>query len=275
MYIASAGLAIYRAALTDPAVQQVTLLTRRAVPAWAQLPPNATEKTETIIHTDFKTYPPDLARRLAEHDALIWALGRSAVGMSEEDYTELTYEYTLSAARALKEAGAGTAEKPFRFVFISGEGADPTGKSGQMWARVKVCSIRAEGSMDSSTNADGCHVQGRVERELPELFKGTNMTAHIYRPAYFSPSKKYPEDRLHQRSALFRMADNIMGPAFKTLTPSFYSPVEDLGRFAVEVAKGRWDGSAVLKALDDWEKERTQVGLDRGTNIGGSGGPSQ
>ena len=142
---ASAGLAIYRAALTDPAVQQVTLLTRRAVPAWAQLPPNATEKTETIIHTDFKTYPPDLARRLAEHDALIWALGRSAVGMSEEDYTELTYEYTLSAARALKEAGAGTAEKPFRFVFISGEGADPTGKSGQMWARVKVCSIRARG----------------------------------------------------------------------------------------------------------------------------------
>ena len=145
MYIASAGLAIYRAALTDPAVQQVTLLTRRAVPAWAQLPPNATEKTETIIHTDFKTYPPDLARRLAEHDALIWALGRSAVGMSEEDYTELTYEYTLSAARALKEAGAGTAEKPFRFVFISGEGADPTGKSGQMWARVKVCSVRARG----------------------------------------------------------------------------------------------------------------------------------
>ena len=131
MYIASAGLAIYRAALTDPAVQQVTLLTRRAVPAWAQLPPNATEKTETIIHTDFKTYPPDLARRLAEHDALIWAMGRSAVGMSEEAYTELTYTYTLSAARALKEAGAGSPEKPFRFVFISGEHADPTGKSGQ------------------------------------------------------------------------------------------------------------------------------------------------
>ena len=65
--------------------------------------------------------------------------------MSEEDYTELTYEYTLSAARALKEAGAGTAEKPFRFVFISGEGADPTGKSGQMWARVKVCSVRVGG----------------------------------------------------------------------------------------------------------------------------------
>ena len=76
------------------------------------------------------------------------------------------------------------------------------------------------------------------------------MTAHIYRPAYFSPSKKYPEDRLHQRSALFRVADNIMGPAFKTLTPSFYSPVEDLGRFAVEVAKGRWPQQTLFRNAD-------------------------
>ncbi|RPD56900.1 hypothetical protein L226DRAFT_615315 [Lentinus tigrinus ALCF2SS1-7] len=223
-----AGLAIYRAALSDPTVQQVTLLTRRAVPSWAKLPPSVNDKTETIIHTDFKTYPPDLARRLAEHDALIWALGRSAVGMSEEAYTELTYEYTLSAARALKEAGAGSAEKPFRFVFISGEHADPTGKSRQMWANVK----------------------GRVERELPELFEGTNMTAHIYRPGYFFPSNKYPEDRLNQRSALLRVADVAMGPLMRALMPSLYAPVEDLGRFAVEVAKGRWPQQILFRNAD-------------------------
>ena len=65
-----AGLAIYRAALADPAVQRVTLLTRRPLPSWAELPANATEKTEVILHSDFKTYPPDLARRLAtENDA--------------------------------------------------------------------------------------------------------------------------------------------------------------------------------------------------------------
>ncbi|KAI0711500.1 hypothetical protein C8Q76DRAFT_797787 [Earliella scabrosa] len=223
-----AGLAIYRAALNDPAVQHVTLLTRRAVPEWAKLPPNAADKTETILHSDFKTYPPDLARRLAEHDALIWALGKSAVGMSEADYTELTYEYTLAAARALKDAGAGSADKTFRFLFISGELADPTGKSSQMWARVK----------------------GRVERELPELFKGTNISAHVYRPGYFFPSKEYPDDRLNQRGATMRVLDNIMTPLYKTLTPSLYSPIDELGRFAVEVAKGRWPHQELFRNAD-------------------------
>lgn len=137
LYVA-AGLATYRAALNDPDVEHITLLTRRAVPSWAKLPPNAAEKTEVVLHSDFKTYPPDLAARLASHDAFIWALGKSSAGMSEEEYTELTLGYTLAAARALKDAGAGSAEKPFRFVYISGELADPTGESRKMGARVKV-----------------------------------------------------------------------------------------------------------------------------------------
>ena len=134
-----AGLAVYRAALADPAVQQVTLLTRRPVPSWAVLPPNAQNKTETIIHKDFTTYSPDLAHRLAGHDGLVWALGKSSLGMTEEEYTELPYGYTMAAARALKDAGAGSTETPFHFVFVSGNRADPTEQSSQMWARVKVC----------------------------------------------------------------------------------------------------------------------------------------
>lgn len=133
-----AGLAAYRAAVVDSAVDGITLLTRRPVPTWAKLPPQAAQKTTTILHQDFKTYPPDLARQLAENDALVWALGKSSMGMSEEQYNELTYEYTMAAARALKDAGAGSPERPFRFVFVSGEHADPTGESRQAWARIKV-----------------------------------------------------------------------------------------------------------------------------------------
>ena len=126
--------------------------------------------------------------------------------MTEEEYTELTYEYTLAAARALKEAEAGSAEKPFRFVYISGENADPTGKSGQMWARVKVCIATSELMLLATVLTWTTDLQGRVERELPELFEGTNLTAHIYRPGYFFPSKKYPEDRLNPEVERLRNA---------------------------------------------------------------------
>lgn len=143
----TAGLAAYRAALVDPAIDGVTLLTRRPVPSWAKLPPQAVAKTTTILHQDFKSYPADLAQQLAEHDGLVWALGKSSVGMSEEQYTELTYNYTMSAAKALKEAGAGPEEKPFRFVYVSGEHADPTGESRQAWARVKVRMIYSPTSL--------------------------------------------------------------------------------------------------------------------------------
>lgn len=139
-----AGLNIYRAALTDPSISAVTLLLRREMPSWAVLPANAAEKTTTIIHDDFASYPSDLASRLAQHDACIWALGTSSNGVKEADYTRITYEYPMAMAKALKDAGAGNdrpADKPFRFVFFSGEMADPEEKSGQMWARVKASYI--------------------------------------------------------------------------------------------------------------------------------------
>ena len=78
---------------------------------------------------------------MAEHDALIWAVGRTSFGISEKDYTSLTYEYPMAALRALSDAGAGKdrpADAPFRIMYVSSELADPMQKSWRMWARVKV-----------------------------------------------------------------------------------------------------------------------------------------
>ncbi len=119
---------------------------RREMPEWAVLPPNASEKTTTIVHSNFTSYPADVSTRLAEHDACIWALGKSSLGFSEADYTVLTYDYPMALIRTLKEAGVGEnrpKDKPFRFVYISGEHADTTEKSSQMWARVKVHIVRS------------------------------------------------------------------------------------------------------------------------------------
>ncbi|OBZ77716.1 hypothetical protein A0H81_02626 [Grifola frondosa] len=223
------GLAIYRAALADPTITNITLLSRRTIPDWAQLPPNAATKTSLILHRDFLAYPPDLARQLAEHDACIWALGKSAIGMNEKDYTTLTYEYPTAFVRALRDAGVGerrTAGDPFRFVYLSGEQADTTGQARQMWARVK----------------------GRAENELTGLCDAaTNMKAHIYRPGYFAP---LPEDRKYQRSWSIGMLDRVMTPLMSTLTPSLVSPIQDLARFVVEVAKGRWPEKTLFRNAD-------------------------
>lgn len=114
---------------------------RREMPSWAVLPANASEKTTTIVHKDFTSYTPELISRLKEHDACIWAMGKSSLGIAEADYTAFTYNAPMTLATALRDAGVGqnrAANQPFRFVYISGEHADPTEKSSQMWARVKV-----------------------------------------------------------------------------------------------------------------------------------------
>jgi len=224
-----AGLAVYRAAVADSAVTHITILSRRPIPSWAVLPPDAPEKTTVIIHNDFLVYPPDLAKRLAANDACVWALGKTAVGMGEKEYTEMTYGYPMAALRALKEAGVGEGraeDSPFRFVYISGEQADPTGKSSQMWARVK----------------------GKAEVDITEFCKTTpGMAAHVLRPGYFFPSPAYPEDRKHQRSTTAYLLDYAMTPLFKALAPSLLAPTEEIGLFATALAKGRFPGQELYR----------------------------
>ncbi|KAI0722083.1 hypothetical protein C8Q72DRAFT_946961 [Fomitopsis betulina] len=78
----------------------------------------------------------------------------------------LSFGYYCATKHVLKEAGAGEGrgkDKPFTFIYISGNSAGPTKKSSQMWARVK----------------------GRTERDLTELYNSTpGINAHVFRPAY-------------------------------------------------------------------------------------------
>jgi len=134
----SAGFAAYLAALADPSVSYITLLLRREIPAWANLPSNASEKSKTIIVKDFSQYPEDVISQVADHDGCVWALGKSVRGLSDEEYMKIHVDLPLAAIEALKKAGVGNTERPFNFVYVSGEGADPSQKSMFMWARGKV-----------------------------------------------------------------------------------------------------------------------------------------
>ncbi|KAF7985984.1 hypothetical protein HWV62_41290 [Athelia sp. TMB] len=216
----AAGSEMYRAALADPAVTHITVLARRALPDWMPRPTSDRPSLAVEVVPDFLAYPADLPARLAEHDACIWALGRSAVGMSEEAYTEMTYGYVVHALDALEKGGvaarSAAAGTPFRFVFVSGEGADPEEKSWAMFGRIK----------------------GRTEKVLTSLPASSGISAAILRPAYFFPA--FPAFRQNIRGAGARALDCTLGSVFSTLTPSLYTPVEQMGQFAVELAKGRW-----------------------------------
>ena len=134
----SAGFAAYLAALADPSVSYITLLLRRDIPSWADLPSNAGEKSKTIIVKDFTQYPEDVISQIADHDGCVWALGKSVRGLSEEEYMKIHVDFPVTAVEALKKAGVGSTGKPFSFVYVSGEGADPSQKSMFMWGRGKV-----------------------------------------------------------------------------------------------------------------------------------------
>lgn len=143
-----------RALLADDAVTHVTTLTRRPLPSWIVLSgginvtsdpdPKASPmhpKLTAVVHPSFLSYSREL---FVEHDACLWALGASQIGKTEAEYTELTLGYVQAFLDGFKKSGRmeNTSEKPFRFLFVSGEGADQTEKSGQMFARIKVCISR-------------------------------------------------------------------------------------------------------------------------------------
>ena len=136
-----AGSQILRQAVSDPSISAITILSRRALPEWIEkaIPSN---KTSSIVLEDFSQYPPDLSDVLVSHDACIWALGCSSVGMTEDAYEKITYGYVDAFISALRDGGVAAAREgkdPFRFLFVSASGAEKEDQSPQMFGRVKVC----------------------------------------------------------------------------------------------------------------------------------------
>lgn len=88
------------------------------------------EKLHEVVHEDFSDFSS--IPELVGADACFYCLGISSVGMSEAEYTRVTYDYALAAARALLVASPGLC-----LVFVSGAGTDSSEKGRTMWARVK------------------------------------------------------------------------------------------------------------------------------------------
>lgn len=88
-------------------------------------------KLRELIHKDFSSFD-SVKEHLSGYDACYFCMGVSAAGLKEEQYTQITYQYTMALARALVGINSS-----MTFIYVSGQGTDSSEKGRAMWARVK------------------------------------------------------------------------------------------------------------------------------------------
>ncbi|MFD6920609.1 NAD-dependent epimerase/dehydratase family protein [Streptomyces sp. NPDC059944] len=197
------------ACLRDDTVTEVLAVVRSPLPL-------THAKLRQIVHADFTDYAA-VQDQLKDLDACFFCLGVSAVGRSETEYARVTHDYTLAAARALNAASPSVT-----FVYVSGEGTDSTGKSRQMWARVK----------------------GRTENELLAM----PMAAYMFRPGYIQPI-----DGASSRTPLYRVMYRVTAalyPVLRRAFPRYVTNTDAVGRAMLAVARQHGTGPTVLRNPD-------------------------
>jgi uncharacterized protein YbjT (DUF2867 family) len=184
-----------RFALEHPAVERVTAIGRRTLGI-------SHAKLNEILHPNFGDCSA-LAESLSHQDAAIFCLGAYTGSVSDAELRTITVGYTVEFARVLHTSSPGA-----EFVFLSGRGADPTGKSRIAFARYK-------GEAESALLAAGFQA------------------VYIFRPAYIYPVKPRKEPNLGYR--LLR----AIYPVFRMSFPSQVIRADDLARVMVDVAVRR------------------------------------
>jgi uncharacterized protein YbjT (DUF2867 family) len=179
-----------RYALDHPAVGRVTAIGRRKLGI-------SHPKLKDVVHQDFSDCSA-LTEVLADQDAAIFCLGVYTGAVSDTELRAITVDYTIEFARVLHRSSPGAA-----FAFLSGSGADPTGRSRISFARYK----------------------GEAENALLASFA----SVYIFRPAYI-----YPVTPRREPNFGYRLLRAIY-PAFRVLFPSQVIRADDLARAMVDV----------------------------------------
>src|ERR1700688_4912924 len=178
--------------LEDPAVGAVTSIGRRNL---GGSHPKLTE----ILHPDFADCSP-LADALTGHDAAVYCLGTYTGAVPDEELRRITVDYTVEFARVLRASSPNAT-----FAFLSGSGADPTGRSRMAFARY-------EGEAENALVAPG----------FPRVY--------MFRPAYI-----YPVEPRREPNVSYRVLRAIY-PAFRVLFPNQVIRADDLARAMVDAA---------------------------------------
>jgi uncharacterized protein YbjT (DUF2867 family) len=113
-----------RYALDNSAVKSVTSVGRKKLGT-------SHPKLKEVLHQNFADCSA-LADALLGHDAAVYCLGTYTGSVSDAELRAITADYTIEFARVLRNSSPNAV-----FSFLSGNGADPTGRSRIAFARYK------------------------------------------------------------------------------------------------------------------------------------------
>ncbi|HEX7489984.1 MAG TPA: epimerase [Anaeromyxobacteraceae bacterium] len=186
------GQGVLRECLRDDGVERVLAVGRSPIG-------RTHPKLRELVLEDLFDFGGPVAE-LQGYDACFFCLGVSSAGMSEGDYTRLTFDLTLGWAQALARI-----HPAMTFVYVSGAGTG--GKA--MWARVK----------------------GRTEDALLALFPSAYMVRlGALRPMHGEVS----------RTRWTRIAYAVLRPVLplvRAIAPGAVISTEELGRAMIRAAR--------------------------------------
>src|ERR1700678_414216 len=180
-----------RYALDHPAVGSVTAVGRKKLGI-------SHVKLREVLHQDFADCSA-LTQALSRQDATIFCLGAYTGAVPDAEFRKITVDYPAEFARVLRGSSSGAS-----FSFLSGKGADPTGRSRIPFARYKG---EAENAL--------------LAARFPHLY--------IFRPAYI-----YPVEPRKEPNFSYRLLRRIY-PVFRMLLPNQVIRADDLARGMVDV----------------------------------------
>ncbi len=194
------GQGVLRECLLDDGVEEVLAIGRSACGV-------RHEKLREILHADFLDFS-DIAEQLTGYGACFYCLGVASAGMKEEAYRRVTVGFTQAVLRTLEEQSPAIS-----FIFVSGAGADSSGRSRTMWARAK----------------------GEAENAV---LQANLRASYVLRPAFIQPMHG-----AKSRTPLYRTLYQITAPIFPLLMrllPAYSTTTERMGRAMLWIARHGW-----------------------------------
>ena len=154
------GDGILKAALADPDIRKIHVITRRSTPRIEE--GIALGKVQMTLQLDYLDYA-DIRGLVADVNTVYWAIGVSAVSVDEETYGRIHVDFPMQFVKEW----IGVNHKPdLSFHFISS--SDISQDSNTMWVREKI----------------------RAENSLFKFADGSSLRVIAYRPDYIGPTKE-------------------------------------------------------------------------------------